>query len=292
MRVLSIEFRLAVLIRMVLSTTVIGVLASCSAGLPARNVAVKTSFESRKDVVISPASWPQEMKADLYVPNVDKPAPGVLLIHGGGWTGGDKRSQMSSIAKRLAKRGYVVLNVTYRSAPEFQYPAQYDDLILGLKWMKANAKEINLDSTRFATWGYSAGGHLSDMVGLQAEKEGFQVRAIVSGGAPTDLMITDSPLVRNLIGGSKTEMPEKFRAASPVNFVTSESPPVFLYHAPKDPLVWPVNVKTMDKKLTEKGVEHELVWTRGRGHISGFLLPGKAITKAIAFLDKHLRTAQ
>ena len=277
---------------MVLSLAAVGVLASCSAGLPTRNAAVKTSFESQKDVVISPQGWPQKMEANLYVPKVDKPAPGVLFIHGGGWTGGDKRSQMSGIAKRLAKRGFVVLNVTYRSAPAYQYPAQYDDLILGLKWMKANAKEINLDPNRFATFGYSAGGHLSELVGLQATKEGFPIRAIVAGGAPTDLMITDSPLVRNLIGGSKTEVPAKFRAASPVNFVTSESPPVFLYHAPKDPLVWPVNAYTMEKKLTEKGVEHELVWTQGRGHISGFLFPGKAITKAIAFLDKHMRTAQ
>ena len=271
--------------------TAIGFLTSCSAGLPTRNAAVKTSFEVRKDVVFTPASWPQKIEADLYKPKVETPAPGVLLIHGGGWTGGDKRNQMSSIARRLAKRGYVVMNATYRSAPQWQHPAQYEDLIQALKWMRANAQELDLDPNRLATFGYSAGGHLAELVGFQAEKEGIPIRAIVAGGAPSDLTITDSPLVESLLGGSREELPARFRDASPVTHVTSDSPPVFLYHARKDSLVWPLHSNELKKKLTEKGVEHEFVWTTGRGHISGFLLPGKAITKAIAFLDKHLRTA-
>ncbi|MGJ8722961.1 MAG: alpha/beta hydrolase [Roseibacillus sp.] len=276
--------------RIIALSIVVGVLGSCSAGLPRAGVGVKTSFESQKDVVYSPAAWPQEMKGDLYQPEVDMPAPGVLLIHGGGWTGGDKRHQMSAIARRLAKRGFVVFNATYRTTPEWQHPAQYEDLIQALKWMKAHAEELNLDSNRLATFGYSAGGHLSALVGLQAEKEGIPIRAIVAGGAPSDLMITDSPLVEALLGGRRDEMPARFREASPINHITSKSPPVFLYHAPKDSLVWPKHAFAFDKKLTESGVKHELVWTFGWGHISGFLLPGKAMGNAVAFLDEYLRT--
>ena len=282
-KMLSGEFRLAFLIRMVLSLTAVGVLASCSAGLPTRDVAVKTSFEVKKEVVFTPAGWPQELKGNLYLPKSEKPAPGVLLIHGGGWTGGDKRSQMSSIARRLAKRGYVTFNVTYRSAPQYQHPAQYDDLVQALKWMRAHAKELNLDPDRLATFGYSAGGHLSALVGLQAEEEGIPIRAIVAGGAPADLTITDSPLVESLMGGSKSKLPEKFRDASPVSHVSPESPPVFLYHAPKDDLVWPVHVRPSRKSSLR--TEWSMSWSgrRGRGIFRDFCCRARRSRRPLPF---------
>lgn len=266
-------------------------LMSCSAGLPAKNAAMKTSFHRGEEVIYTPKDWPQALPGDLFLPDTKQPAPGVLLIHGGGWTGGDKRSQMRSLAKRLAKRGFVVLNATYRTTPEWQHPAQYEDLLQALRWMRANAKALNLDANRLATFGYSAGGHLAALVGLQAGSEGIPIRAIVAGGAPTNLNLTESRLVEMLLGGNRSEKPLAHREASPITHVTPESPPVFLYHASWDRIVWPIHARMMREKLMEKGVEHQFVHTAGPGHISGFLFPGKAIGSALTFLDRHLHSA-
>lgn len=266
-------------------------LTSCSAGLPARKQLIKTSFELQSEVVFTPRGWPQELRGDLYRPKSEKATPGILLIHGGGWTGGDKRHQMKSLAKRLAKRGYLVFNVTYRTTPEWQYPAPYDDLLQALAWMQENSQDLNLDPDRVATYGYSAGGHLAALVGLRARSQGIPVEAIVAGGAPSDLSLTRSELVENFLGGTRDEAPALYREASPVTHVSTESPPVFLYHARHDRIVWPDHSRILSKELGEKGIEHELVWTFGPGHISGFLFPGKAINSALSFLDEHLQTA-
>lgn len=263
-------------------------LTSCSAGLPVSKAAKRTGFEVQKDLVYTPEKWPIPLQGDLYRPKTSEPTPGVLLIHGGGWTGGDKRYQMSSIAQRLAKRGYLVFNATYRTTPEWQHPAQYQDLVQALKWMEANAGELNLDSTRLATFGYSAGGHLALLVGLQAESEGIPLRAIVAGGAPTDLTLTSSPLVELLLGGDRAAEPARHREASPVAHVTPMSPPVFLYHASHDKVVLPTHAEMLQRKLASKGVPYRFESTAGPGHISGFLFPGRAIGKALSFLDERL----
>ena len=118
-------------------------------------------------VVYTPASWPEKLEADVYRPKNARPAPAVLLVHGGGLRGGGSRWVMNGIAAKLVKRGYVVMNVTYRSIPAYQYPAAVKDLQQALKWMRTHADEYGIDKKRIATFGYSAGGYLGALVALQ-----------------------------------------------------------------------------------------------------------------------------
>src|SRR3546814_11293890 len=74
--------------------------------------------------------WPQWLKAEIYQPNGTDPFPAVLVLYGGGWEHGD-RKQLSSIAKDLARRGYVAVASTYRLAPEYIFPAQLRDVQIG-----------------------------------------------------------------------------------------------------------------------------------------------------------------
>ena len=101
--------------------------------------------------------------------------------------------------------------------------------------------------------GFSAGGHLALMLGLTDSDDGFdkdtpageastQVQAVVNYFGPTDLTAKDipiisRPLLRDFRGGSAEEKPELALQASPLNYVSSDDPPVLTFQGTRDPLV-------------------------------------------------------
>ncbi len=110
---------------------------------------------------------------DLYIPPVGaSPRPCVLWIHGGGWQGGT-RVGIPSGAVRLLQRGIAVASVDYRltsQAGQFGsfpviFPAQIEDVKGAARWLRAHAGDYGLDPARFGSWGSSAGGHLSALLG-------------------------------------------------------------------------------------------------------------------------------
>lgn len=243
-------------------------------------------FTVRKDVVFTPGNWPTAQLADLYLPTSDKPAPAVLLIHGGGWSGKERRSDMTGIARSLAKRGYFVMNATYRLTPEWKFPAQREDLEQAIRFMRSSAKEFNIDTSRLATFGYSAGGHLAALIGLDPANG---VNAIVAGGAPTDLSYwPDGKLTGQLLGGPVKGNEKIYHEASPIHDVKTTSPPVFIYHGTKDDLVPLEHPNAFIAALNKQGVKHEVYWIQGRSHVLAHLFSAHAIPDAINFLDEHL----
>ena len=269
-------------------------LAGCATHLgkpePARAIpAVRTTFSVERDRVYSPPGWPETLRADIYRPGADGPRPAVLLIHGGGWAPPDRRSQMDSIAERLAARGYVVMNATYRLAPRHQHPAAVDDLRQALTWLRAQAGDLGARPDRVAAFGYSAGGHLATLLGALDAPAGQRIQAVVAGGAPTELAKwSNGKLVVRYLGGRPDEVPERYAAASPIRHVSADDPPVFLYHGTLDTVV-PVDHATDYKAALDRaGVRNELYLERGRGHIAAFLFDGGAVDAALDFLDRSL----
>ncbi|BDS07879.1 hypothetical protein NT6N_29190 [Oceaniferula spumae] len=262
-------------------------MAACSSSSSDGRPLVKYSVE--KDVVYTPVDWPEAMMADVYRPDVNAPSPAVLLIHGGSWAENDNRYQMTGLAKKLAKRGYLVVNATYRLAPKWNYPAPVDDLRQALRWMRDNAKQLNIDPSRMALYGYSAGGHLAEMVGFKAPPKGVGIRGIVAGATPQDLTLDpDFPVVPVFIGTSFKEDSELYRRASPLNNVTPDCPPLFIYQGTRDKLVPPEHTYRLIPELDKNKVRYTIHWVKGRGHITTFLFPGDAVTEAIRFLDQEL----
>lgn len=260
--------------------------ASLSSGASSQPNSGSRSFSIQKDVVFTPAKWPAKLVADIYKPTSSAPTPAVLLIHGGGWNDKERRSDMAGIARSLTKRGYFVMNTTYRLTPDWKFPAQTDDLEQALRYIQENHEALNVDTSRIATFGYSAGGHLSALIGLDP-KNG--IKAIVAGGAPADLSFwPDGKLTGLLLGGPLKGHEAIYRKASPVTHVTKNSPPVFIYHGTADDLVPIEHPKAFIKVLEEKGVPHEVYWIKGRSHIFTHLFPADAISKAIDFLDKNV----
>ncbi len=250
---------------------------------------LSTRYDVRRDIAFSPADWPQTLLADIYVPRGDGPWPGVLLIHGGGWEGGD-RGQVQSIAERLAKRGYVVFNTTYRFAPQYRHPAQIEDVRLAHDWMRAHASEYRLRADRIGAWGYSAGAHLAALLGTWPDADGTRPQAIVAGGIPSDLTkFSGGKLVPQFLGTTLQESPEGFREASPFHHVSADDPAHFLYHGGSDMLVSVDHAEDYHAALLAAGVHSELFILRGRGHITAFLTDGPAFAAGVEFLERQLR---
>ena len=90
-------------------------------------------------------------------------APLIMLIHGGGWQSGTP-ALMIALAIALVERGYVVATPSYRLSDEAPYPAAVEDLVSAFHWLNNNAAQYNIDSTKIALSGGSAGGQLAALL--------------------------------------------------------------------------------------------------------------------------------
>lgn len=257
---------------------------------PAPDYAVDQVIEA---IEFSEPDWPQPLHADLYLPQSRDPRPVVIMIHGGGWANRD-RSDMDGISEKLARHGYAVFNVSYRFAPRYRYPAQLEDMHQAVGWIARNAERYRLDPERINTWGYSSGAHLAALLAsTQPSLNGHgislpRIRAVVAGGIPSDLRkYDDSPIVGRFLGGFPDEMPQRYADASPAYHISSDDPPVFLYHGKLDFLVRDDQATDYYAALREAGVEAELYLHRWRGHGTMFLFGGDAEDKAIRFLNRY-----
>ena len=121
---------------------------------------------------------------DLYEPRADSgrtDRPAILAIHGGAWRGGDK-AWGEQIAEALCPFGYVVVSINYRLAgrPNGTWPAQIEDVQTALRYVRAHARDLDIDPARIASLGMSAGGHLATMVALRDDPAGPDGRVRVA----------------------------------------------------------------------------------------------------------------
>jgi acetyl esterase/lipase len=123
---------------------------------------------------------------DASVPDGPGPFPVVLVVHGGGWMSGDKKTGMGPILQPLTDAHFVWFSINYRMAPASRWPACLDDVNAAIRWVKAHAAEYKGDPRRIALLGYSAGGHLACLAATTATAD-TAVQAVVGLAPPTDL---------------------------------------------------------------------------------------------------------
>jgi acetyl esterase/lipase len=197
-----------------------------------------------------------------------KPRPAVMVIHGGGWLEGDK----SSFASRehavpgnivdLAALGFVAVTVNYRLSGEAPFPAALEDCKCAVRWLRAHAKEYNIDPTRIGAYGNSAGGHLAMLLGMAGKEEAGRkgdgpyqnesslVQAVVSDSGPIDLMYQyEQGRLRQVIDQFMGGPPEgkriaDYQKASPLHRVAPNAPPLLLIYGGADDQV---PVETADR---------------------------------------------
>jgi len=212
----------------------------------------------------------RDLKCNVYMPPQEGTArPAVLLIHGGGWTSGD-RSQLHGYGILLGRIGYVCVATEYRLAGEAKWPAQLHDVKAALRWMRANASRLGIDPNKISVSGNSAGAHLSLMIAGTQNVAGFEgegghagvptdVAACVAFYAPAQLYAHDQPLREELsvLFGRGYSL-ETARAASPIDYASAEFPPTLLITGNKDELVPDEASFRMYRALIDAGANAEL----------------------------------
>jgi acetyl esterase/lipase len=114
-------------------------------------------------------------KLDLYLPEkAEGPLPLLIWVHGGGWQNGSKDG-CPPLRAGYIERGYAVASINYRLSGHAVFPAQIEDCKAAIRWLRAHAKEYNLDAKRFGVWGSSAGGHLVALIGTSGDVKEFDV---------------------------------------------------------------------------------------------------------------------
>lgn len=212
------------------------------------------------------------LKLDFY-PAVGAPgAPCIVVIHGGGWDGGD-RAEIAHFNAWLATAGYAVAAIDYRLAPMHPWPAQYDDVHLALAWLRANATTLGFAPDKLVLFGRSAGGQIASAVGCMMSAPA--VRGIISFYAPQDMpfawsvsreddALNSLQLMRQYLGGPPDESRrEVYRSASAQLNVSATTPPMLLMHGTLDTLVWRRHSERMAARLSGAGrpaVFIELPW--------------------------------
>jgi acetyl esterase len=113
-----------------------------------------------------------EIPVRIYTPHGFAPFPALVYFHGGGFVIGSLDTH-DSICRALANGvECIVVSVDYRLAPENEFPAAVEDAFAAVQWVAGNATSIQVDSSRIAVGGDSAGGNLATVVTLLARKKG------------------------------------------------------------------------------------------------------------------------
>ncbi|MBS0662880.1 MAG: alpha/beta hydrolase [Verrucomicrobia bacterium] len=211
-----------------------------------------------------------ELLLDLYRPegpvNPGGPRrPCVVMIHGGGWDGGD-RMQLAEWNHWLVARGWIVAAVSYRLAPTWQWPAQRADVLAAMDWLRSRADGLGLDPERFVLFGRSAGGQLATAVGFGANDPA--IRGVIALYGPHDMpfawsvsreddVLNSLNLMRQYMGGPPDDTRrEHYATASGQAMAHAGSPPTLLVHGDPDTLAWVRHSERLAHRLRELGVPH------------------------------------
>ena len=172
--------------------------------------------------------------ADAYLPNQPGPHPGILFIHGGGWSSGD-RNQMVRLIKDLAVRGYVGFTIDYDLTPTL-FPAARDQALQAVQYLRQHSKALDLDPTRLVVAGSSAGGELAALVALTPAAH-LQGAVILNGVLDLVALGDASKMVTNYLGSACTVNLKACQEASPTNQVHPGAPPFYVGHGTADQTV-------------------------------------------------------
>ncbi|HLL81561.1 MAG TPA: alpha/beta hydrolase [Longimicrobium sp.] len=267
-------------------------------------------FRTARDVTYAVMDG-QPQRMDVAWPAGEGPYPLVVLIHGGGWSGGDKSAYHPAM-RLLAGQGYAAASINYRlaSAPRNVFPAAVEDVRCAVRHLRSNAGAYRIDPARIGALGHSAGAHLAGMLGTAAEVQGLDgacptrgvsagVSAVVALAGPQDIRTAGAldpsqrGMVENFLGAPPEAVMERALLASPAVHVKSGTPPFLLVHGTSDGVVPLRQSRSMRDTLRAAGVPVTLIELPGIGHsIDEFGTSASfrvSTCTTLAFLRKWLR---
>lgn len=242
-----------------------------------------------------------ELKLDLALParaeGDTSLRPCVVVIHGGGWAGG-QREDVELFAKFFASRdggGHVAASISYRLAPQHAWPAQIIDCADAVRYLRNHASEYGIDPNRIGAMGFSAGAHLALMLAVADAGDGLgielaaddpvtiakgpqptaKVQAAVSVVGPVKLDAADiSPAAQQIVNTFLQLTPQtpaaertaKCQHASPLTYVSTGDAPMLLFLGTADPLIPPTQGPLMADAMAKAGVPGRIETIVGAAH--------------------------
>ena len=250
---------------------------------------------------------------DVYRPTAAGHVPAIVVVHGGGWSAGDK-GEAPLTSAWLAARGYAVFDVQYRLAPPPTWQAAVGDVKCAIGWVKRRSGEagVDVDPARVTLLGRSAGGHLALLAAYAPDDPALppscdagdtRVASVVSFYGVTDLAWAwEHPMnprvfdararLGNYVGGTPATEPARFRALSPVERATAAAPPTLLVHGGSDQIVSVEQSERLDRRLGALGVPHETLLIPYAQHGFDFIAGGLGAQLAEDAVLRFLRAAR
>lgn len=242
--------------------------------------------------------------ADLYFPmelTKGSRLPAVVIIHGGGWSGGQRDATREiNIGSTLARNGYIGMSIDYQLSYNKRavWPTNLWDCKTAVRWLRVNAERLHVDPERIGVIGGSAGGHLAAMLTLTRSEDGLDPTAPYGGIScavkcgidlygPADLSTYHDV---GMLGATLAEAPDLYRRASPVYYVRSNSPPILILHGTADTTVSVKQSEAFAARLEEAGAPHDLILIPDAPHTFD-LQPKQRDLRSVVlgFLDRFLK---
>jgi acetyl esterase/lipase len=242
--------------------------------------------------------------ADLYLPAKREGkarSPAVVIIHGGGFIGGDKAAAREfNIGTTLALNGYVAMSVNYALASKDNptWPKNIQDCMTAVRWLRKNAERLQIDVDHIGTIGGSAGGHLAAMLAVAESKDGLdpagpyaefscRVQCAVPMYGAYDFTDRNDLVI---IGKTREQAPEAYKAVSPITYLNPKTPPMLLLCGTADSASTVAQSERFAAALKKAGAPHELVLVKDAPH-SFHLQPKQQDLRplVLGFLDKYLK---
>ncbi len=266
-------------------------LVAQEASSPLSNLSVKT------DVVYGHKDG-MALTMDVFEPKTNAKGIGLVFMVSGGWISAwAPPDKAVGLFMPLLKEGYTVIAVRHGSSPRYVIPEIAVDVRSALKYIYEHASEMNVDKDRLGVFGFSAGGHLSLLLGTRPDathangeqKSIPHVAAVAAVFPPTDLApyVDPSNPLREKFPALKFD-PAQAADYSPLAQVSKDDPPTLLVHGDKDELVPIWHSEKFDAALDELKVPHKLVVIKGWGH--GFDAAGNELMfkEMAAWFNEHL----
>ena len=226
--------------------------------------------EVLRNIPYGPAGVRQQL--DIYRPQVipEEGCPVLFQIHGGAWMIGDKKQQALPLMYHMASKGWICVAANYRLSPSVGFPTHLLDCKKALCWIRENGGEYGMDTSFVAVTGGSAGGHLTALMGLTANRSDLQpdnpdtdtsLQAAVPFYGVYDFLVRynqhpNREVYQQFLKGkvmyeSLEENPDLWDLASPVAQVHGDAPPFMVLHGSLDSLAAVKDGQIFAEKLKE-----------------------------------------
>lgn len=248
----------------------------------------------------------RDLKMDIIYPeDTENLYPCVIWICGGAWVQMDRSAHMAYLTE-LARNGFVVASVEYRTSNEAVFPAQLVDIKSAIRYLRAHSERFRIDPEHFGVMGESAGGHLTAMAALVNDpaydvgdytEYSSQVQAACPWYPPTDVSCFpyDSPLSAAvspeslMLGKNVMLCKEEALKACPVTYVTKDAPPFMILHGMEDHTVPFMQGEILHDKLEEAGCDVKLIAIEGADHADKQFFQEETWSRIARFFHEKLK---